>query len=279
MSPRFSFEFFPPKSVNAAFRLAATVDTLKGFGPDFMSVTCGTGGGSKELTDQTLQAIGQQSDCSVVPHMTCAGHAPLALKAQAKSYGKLGVSTALALRGDAAPGAKSASSVPDLVRVLADRGIAPIVAAYPETHPLAESATVDLDALKAKQDAGAIAAITQFFFDPSIFLRFRDRCTAHGITLELIPGILPVTDWASAERMAKMCGTAIAPDLAEGFARAGRENRAALMATAQASELCDGLHREGVDHFHIYTLNKSTVPAAICAAMGATYDTPLRKVA
>ncbi len=283
MTPRFSFEFFPPKSVNAAFRLAAAVDTLKGFGPDFMSVTCGTGGGSVDLTNDTIAAVRQQGAASVAPHITCAQGDMAALKNLAADYAKSGVTTALALRGDGpaggAPAQCTSPSVVDLVAALADANIAPIVAAYPETHPKAASAAADLDALKAKQDAGAVAAITQFFFDATTFLRFRDRARAHGITMELIPGILPVTNWAATERMADACGTSIAPDLAEGFARAARENRAALMATAHASELCDHLNRDGVDHFHIYTLNAASVPAAICAAMGASYASPLRKVA
>ncbi len=277
MTPRFSFEFFPPKSVKAAFRLASSVDTLKGFNPAFMSVTCGTGGGSNALTQQTIQAVAQQTACPVAPHITSGAATVMDLKSQVKSYAKDGITTALALRGDA--GATKSTPVTDLVRTLATNGIAPIVAAYPETHPKAASPLSDLDALKAKQDAGATAAITQFFFEADMFLRFRDRCVAHGITLDLIPGILPVTDWAATQRMAEMCGTTIAPDLAEGFARADRENRAALMATAQACEMCDTLHKAGVESFHIYTLNKASIPAAICAAMGSTYDIPLRKVA
>ena len=120
------------------------------------------------------------------------------------------------------------------------------VAAYPEVHPLAQSAQSDLDWLKRKQDAGATAAITQFFFHADFFLRFRDKAAAQGITLPIIPGILPVQNWTSVQAIARSCGTAIAPDLAEGFARAAREGRAKMMAIAQATELCDSLIQNGV---------------------------------
>ena len=122
------------------------------------------------------------------------------------------------------------------------------VAAYPEVHPLAQSTQSDLDWLKRKQDAGATAAITQFFFHAEFFLRFRDKAADQGITLPIIPGILPVQNWTATQAMARSCGTSIAPDLAEGFARAEREGRAEMMAIAQASELCDSLIQNGVEH-------------------------------
>lgn len=285
MPPNVSFEFFTPKNVRAAFQLASCVDTLKGFGPDFMSVTCGTGGGSVNLTHETTTAISQQTDAPVFAHMTCGAQTAADIDFQAHRYAETGMSKVVALRGDAPASAATSSheslyqTVADFVAALANQGLRSYVAAYPETHPKAASTIADLDVLKAKQDAGAIGAITQFFFEADTFLRFRDRCVAHGITMELMPGILPVTNWGAIKRMAAECGTHVPADLAEGFARAARENRAALMATAHAVELCDTLQSEGVDHFHIYTLNKSSACAAICAALGLPYQSALRQVA
>jgi methylenetetrahydrofolate reductase (NADPH) len=144
---------------------------------------------------------------------------------------------------------------------------------------LAQSSQSDLDWLKRKQDAGATAAITQFFFHAEFFLRFRDRAAAQGITLAIIPGILPVQNWAATQAIASRCGTSIAPDLAEGFARAEREGRAEMMAIAQASELCDSLIQNGVEHLHFYTMNKAEVVSAICTALGKAPQQSLRRVA
>ena len=142
---------------------------------------------------------------------------------------------------------------------------------------MVQTAQNDLDILKRKQDAGATAAITQFFFHPDHFLRFRDQAVAHGITTPLIPGILPVHNWKATRSMALAFGTTIEPDLAEGFARAAREGRAELMAIAQATELCKKLVRAGIDRLHFYTMNRATIVAAICTAIGKAPTQTLRQ--
>lgn len=283
MSLTVSFEVFAPKSIPASFQLARAVDELALYNPNFISVTCGTGGGANTLTEDTIRALHRQIETPVVAHMTCGAQSKSDLKKQLRDYASQGIAGIVALRGDADPDGAQADyfeTVPDFIQAAQTTNDLPCyVAAYPETHPLAPSAQTCLDALKAKQDAGATAAITQFFFEADTFLRFRDRCVAAGITLPLIPGILPVTNWAAAQRMAQQCGTAISADLAEGFARAAREDRAALMATAHSVELCDHLQRHGVDHLHFYTMNRAQPSAQICTALGLSTKPALRQVA
>ncbi len=285
MKPAISFEFFAPKSIDAAFRLSATVDALKGFSPEFISITCGTGGGSANLTDETVSAIKLQTNVPIFAHMTCGSETANDIMIRSAAYRAQGMTHVVALRGDTPANAPHETdisrfpSVSDFVGALAAQGLGAYVAAYPEIHPKAETAQQDLDVLKAKQDAGAVGAITQFFFEAETFLRFRDKCVQNGITLELVPGILPVSNWAGTAKMAAQCGASVSCDLAEGFARAHRENRSEMMAIAHGTEMCDKLVREGVDHLHFYTMNRVNAVASICAALGLTYHAPLREVA
>ncbi|MGV6839911.1 MAG: methylenetetrahydrofolate reductase [Planktomarina sp.] len=266
MRAQFSYEFFSPKTVKAAFNLSRASAALDVYGPSFTSVTCGTGNGSPGLTQETLSAVAGTMTCPLAAHVACANFTADDLKERAKGHVAKGITRAVAVRGD--NGQDALVTVPQLTTILRDAGMDVYVGAYPETHPKAASPEACLDALKAKQDAGATAAISQFFFDADIFLAFRDRAVAAGITLDLIPGILPVVNWPAAERMAAQCGTQIAPDLAEGFARAAREDRAALMATAHAAEVCEKLTAGGVDHLHFYTMNRAKPVTDILEALG-----------
>ncbi|MDC0959280.1 methylenetetrahydrofolate reductase [Planktomarina temperata] len=269
-----SFEFFSPKTVTAAFSLSRAAETLAGFAPQFSSVTC-----SKDpaQTLDTLRALRRSGLGRLQAHVTCSTQQPADLPAYLKAAQEAGAEGLIALRGDTAP---KGLDVMDLIACAKRNEMQDVfVAAYPEVHPLAQSSQSDLDWLKRKQDAGATAAITQFFFHVEFFLRFRDRAAAQGITLPIIPGILPVQNWTATQAIASRCGTSIAPDLAEGFARAEREGRAEMMAIAQASELCDSLIQNGVEHLHFYTMNKAEVVSAICTAMGKAPQQRLRRVA
>ena len=272
--PQISFEFFSPKTITAAFSLSRTAETLAGFAPQFSSVTC-----SKDpaKTLDTLKALRRAGLGRVHAHVTCATQKPADLPAYLKAAQAAGAEGLIALRGDAAP---EGLDVLDLIACAKQNTMQKIfVTAYPEVHPLAQSTKSDLDWLKRKQDAGATAAITQFFFHTDFFLRFRDKAADQGITLPIIPGILPVQNWTATQAMARSCGTSIAPDLAEGFTRAEREGRAEMMAIAQGSELCDSLLQYGAEHLHFYTMNRAEVVSAICTALGKARKQSLRRVA
>ena len=272
--PQISFEFFSPKTVTAAFSLSRTAETLAEFAPEFSSVTCAK---DPAQTLDTLRALRRSALGRLQAHITCATQKPSDLPTYLKAVQEAGAEGIVALRGDTAP---KGLEVMDLIGCAKKNAMRDIfVAAYPELHPLAQSSQSDLDWLKRKQDAGATAAITQFFFHAEFFLRFRDRAAARGITLHIIPGILPVQNWAATQAIVSTCGTSIAPDLAEGFARAEREGRAEMMAIAQASELCDSLIQNGVEHLHFYTMNKAEVVSAICTALGKAPQQSLRRVA
>ena len=278
-----SFEIFPPKSILASFALHETVAKLQSVAPEFISVTCGTGGGNPAQTFDTLSAVADTASVPLAAHIPCAGQSRSACLAQARAYADAGITKVVALRGDAEqcqttePGFSDALEFTRALTQASDHQV--YVAAYPETHPRATSDANDLDVLHQKQDAGAVAAITQFFMEAETFLRFRDKCDRKGITIPIIPGILPVSNWGGVSRMAALCGTEIAPDLATAFARAAREGRADLMALCHATEQCEILAENGVDHLHFYTLNRAQPCLDICRAMGLQPKTKLEKAA
>jgi methylenetetrahydrofolate reductase (NADPH) len=276
-----SFEFFPPKSEAMEATLWESFETLKPLGPRFVSVTYGAGGTTRERTHATVAKIAQGSAVPAAAHLTCVDASRAEIEAIARDYWEAGVRHIVALRGDPPQGpsggqacfvarpdgyANAAELVAGLKRV-ADFEIS--VGAYPEVHPQAASAEADLEALKAKLGAGASRAITQFFFEPETFLRFRDRAAAAGIDAEIVPGILPVSNFASLMKMAGPCGTAV-PDwmarLFEGLD--GHPPTRQLVAATVAAEMCRRLYGEGVRHFHFYTLNRAELSYAICHLLG-----------
>lgn len=283
--PSVSFEFFPPKSLQASFRLWDCVQTLSPLAPDFVSVTYGAGGTTRQLTHDAVDAIVKTTDLNVAAHLTCVDATRDETLAIADSYKAAGVSHIVALRGDPPKGSGGfrahadgfAGSI-DLTRALADRGFEVTVGAYPEAHPDATNTQQCIDHLKAKIDAGATRAITQFFFEADTFLRFRDACADAGITAPILPGILPIENWAGVQKFAASCGAAIPPILRDAFANATPDTED-LLATAQATELCDALLGEGVDHLHFYTLNKPELTRDVCNALGITPRTRLQHVA
>jgi methylenetetrahydrofolate reductase (NADPH) len=287
LQPRISFEFFPPQSLDASFKLFETVQALAPMGPEFVSVTYGAGGTTRKLTHDAVGTIHRNYGLNVAAHLTCVEASRSETLEIAEAYHQVGVRQIVALRGDAPNGAAKftphadgfASSV-ELVEALAKTGKFEIaVGAYPEPHPDAADATADVRWLKQKVDAGANKAITQFFFDADTFFRFRDNCVAAGIQVPIIPGILPIQSWAGTKRFAARCGTKVPAKLDEAFATAARDGREDLLALAQCTALCDRLIQGGVEDLHFYTLNRPHLTREVVRALGITPQVALEKVA
>jgi methylenetetrahydrofolate reductase (NADPH) len=272
-----SFEFFPPKTEKMGETLWESIKTLEPLGRRFVSVTYGAGGSTRERTHATVERILKETDLTPAAHLTCVGASRDEVDAIARDYWQLGVRNIVALRGDPPePGAAFAQH-PDGYRDAAElvaglKKVAPFdisVACYPEVHPEAASAAADIEHLRRKVDAGADRAITQFFFSAEAFFDFRDRVAAAGLDVEIVPGILPVTNVAQARKFAGQCGAGI-PDWLDGVFEGLDERPAArqLIAATVAAELCGQLYAGGVRHFHFYTLNRAELTYAICHLLG-----------
>jgi methylenetetrahydrofolate reductase (NADPH) len=272
-----SFEFFPPADAAMEATLWASLERLAPLAPCFVSVTYGADGSTRERTHGLVTRIQRQTQLTGAPHLTCIGASRGEILDIARGYWDEGIRHLVALRGDPPQGqgtyrphADGFAYAADLVAGL--RRVAPFdisVAAYPEVHPEAASAAADLESLKRKVDAGATRAITQFFYDIGVFLRFRDRCAAAGIDAPLVPGILPITRFPQVLRFAQRCGASIPDWLSERFE--GLEDDAEtrrLIAAAVAIEQVQELRRHGVSEFHFYTLNRAELTFAICHALG-----------
>jgi methylenetetrahydrofolate reductase (NADPH) len=272
-----SFEFFPPKSEKMEATLWESIETLRPLNPRFVSVTYGAGGTTRERTHATVARIARETDIPAAAHLTCVEATRDEIDAVADEYWAAGVRHIVALRGDPpTAGAKFQSpeggyaNAAALVEGLRKRHPFEIsVAAYPECHPDSADATADIDNLKRKLDAGATRAITQFFFEPETFFRFRDAVAAAGITAEIVPGIMPVMSFAAVSKMSAMCGTAVPPWMARLFE--GLDDHPAarqLVAATVAAELCRKLYAGGERAFHFYTLNRAELSYAICHLLG-----------
>ena len=275
--PAVSFEFFPPTDPEMELTLWNTVERLAPLAPRFVSVTYGADGSTRDRTLDVVARLRAGTPLTVAPHMTSVAASRGDVLELARTYWTNGIRHLVALRGDR-PAARreplvALDSFPrgvDLVRGLrsvADFDIS--VAAYPETHPEARSARDDLDNLKVKIDAGATRAITQFFFDNGAYLRFRDTCAASGITVPIVPGILPINRFSQIQRFARRCGARIPgwiQDRFEGLDEDAETRR--LLGTAVALEQVEHLQRHGVGEFHFYTLNRAEHTYAICHALG-----------
>jgi methylenetetrahydrofolate reductase (NADPH) len=272
-----SFEFFPPNDAVMEQTLWASIERLAPLHPRFVSVTYGADGSTRDRTHKVITRVLRETSLTGAPHLTCIGASRDEIRAIASRYWELGVRHIVALRGDPPVGTARYTPHPagyahaaDLVgglKEVADFDIS--VAAFPETHPEAQSPEQDLANLKRKLDAGATRAITQFFFDTDLYLRFRDRCTAAGITAVIVPGILPITRFPQMLRFAERCGTSIPDWLLERFE--GLDDDAEtrkMIAASVAIEQVARLRREGVDEFHFYTLNRAELTYAICHALG-----------
>lgn len=286
-APRISFEFFPPQSLDASFRLWETVQALAPMAPTFVSVTYGAGGTTRKLTHEAVATIQRNYGLNVAAHLTCVEASRAETLDIAAAYADAGIRDIVALRGDAPKGAARFTPHPEgfagsveLVEALAKTGQFNIrVGAYPELHPDSTSAQSNIEYLKRKFDAGATSALTQFFFDADTFFRFRDACVAAGITQNIIPGILPVQNWQGAKRFAARCGTSISPRLDEAFTRAARDGREDLYALAHCTQLCTQLRAGGVQDLHFYTLNRPELTRDVVRALGITPAPALEKVA
>lgn len=272
-----SFEFFPPHSAAMETTLWDSIQRLKALNPGFVSVTYGADGSTRERTHAVVERIVNETGLTAAPHLTCVGASRGEIEEIARDYWDMGVRHLVALRGDPPEGSGDYAPHPDGFAYASDlvAGLKKVadfdisVAAYPEVHPEAQSAEADLENLKRKIDAGASRAITQFFFDPELFLRFRDQAVAAGIDTDLVPGILPITRFPQLQKFATQCGASVPDWLSERFA--GLEDDAEtrqMIAASVAIEQVRALQKEGVDEFHFYTLNRAELTVAICHALG-----------
>lgn len=285
--PKISFEFFPPHTIEASFKLKDTVQILAPFSPRFVSVTYGAGGTTRQLTHQAVKALRGSTGLNVAAHLTCVNVSRKNTLQIADQFAKDGATEIVALRGDPPKGSSVFTPHRDgfqnsceLIEALAETEKFYIrVGAYPHKHPEATSSQQDILWLKQKFDAGAKEAITQFFFEADDFFRFRDSCVKAGIQAPIVPGILPIENWPSARKFAQKCGAKIPTWLNDAFTKAERDGCHDLLATAVCSELCSDLIEGGVDALHFYTLNRPELTRDICFSLGIFPAATLENVA
>jgi methylenetetrahydrofolate reductase (NADPH) len=279
--PIVSFEFFPPGDEAMAQQLWQSVQRLAPLRPNFVSVTYGADGSTRERTHEFVQRVLRETDLRVAPHLTCVGASRSEVLQIAQGYWQSGVRHLVALRGDAPaanlsldgryqPHPEGFAYASDLVSGLRQVGRFEMsVAAYPEGHPETGGIDADLENLKRKVDAGAGRAITQFFFETDVFLRYRDRCAAAGIQATIVPGILPITRFPQLLRFASRCGASVPDWLRARFDGLDDDPDTRRMIAANvAIEQVQRLRQHGVDEFHFYTLNRAELAYAICHALG-----------
>jgi methylenetetrahydrofolate reductase (NADPH) len=271
--PSVSFEFFPPRTLPASFRLWEAAKALAPLGPAWVSVTYGAGGTTRVLTREAVAALAKGFSFRVAGHLTCVEASREETLEVARGYRAAGVEDIVALRGDPPKGAHGFTPHPDgfrdsveLVGALAAEGFRVRVGAYPDVHPEASDGGADIAWLRAKVEAGAREAVTQFFFDAATFLRFRDACAAAGIAAPIVPGILPVEDWSKVRRFAESCGAEVPPEVAARYDAAGPDHD--RVAADHAAEIAERLMAEGVRHLHFYPLNKPDLTRDVCMRLG-----------
>ena len=281
-----SIEVFPPRDLVASFNLWQTIDALCALSPEFVSVTYGAGGSTRDNTTQALDVINSNYRVPVAGHLTCLGASRDVVLNVAQNYWEKGARKLVALRGDAprqgtdGPDAEGFDDPIELIAAIKQLYNYEIyVAAYPSPHPLAQSPDACVDYLKRKLDAGADAAITQFFFEAEDFLRFRDRCVAAGIDKPIIPGVLPIENWTKTKSFAQKCGVPVPQFLDETFSKTDSRDVHDLLAISVGTELCDTLLEEGVEDLHFYSLNRATLTARICEALGRVPETKALRAA
>jgi methylenetetrahydrofolate reductase (NADPH) len=275
---RVSFEFFPPKVGEAEEAFWTAVKKLEPIQPDFVSVTYGAGGTTQDRTLATLARLTSETSLKPVGHLTCVGKSKSEVDDVVRAYAKAGVNHILALRGDPPAGVgtrftahpEGYRNAADLVRGIHELGNFEIsVSAYPERHPESVSIEEDLAFMADKAENGATRALSQFFFHNAFFLRLRDRIAARGIKINLIPGILPITNFARVREFAAKCGAHIPPELERRFAGLEKDSETRNLVSAMvAAEQVHALQREGVEDFHFYTLNRSELVYPICRVLG-----------
>ena len=254
-TPSVSFEFFPPRNLDQSFKLWETANALTPLGPDFVSVTYGAGGTTRQLTHEAVTALASNYGLNVAAHLTCVDASRAETMRIVEDYAKAGVREIVALRGDPPQGAARFAPHPEgfadsveLIEAIAEHGGFTIrCGAYPEPHPESPGTAADVAWLKRKVEAGASSGITQFFFDADVYFRFRDACAAAGVSAPIIPGILPIQSWAGARKFAARCGASVPAWADEAFAKAGPG---------------------GVDRLHFYTVNRPQMTLAVCEGLG-----------
>ena len=271
---QFSYEFFPPRTPTMVHRLWRTVGQLERLDPKFFSMTYGALGSARQISIDAAIAMHKESPVPVAAHLTCANATRDETNAIAQKFHHAGIDRIVALRGDSDAEKVSANNYQDATELVeglksvADFDIS--VAAYPEIHPHAKSAAHDLQSLKDKLDAGANRAITQYFFDADCFLRFRDSAIKIGIEKPIVPGILPIHDFEKVRTFSKRCGTSLPDSYEELFEKSKHDQMAQYnLSVDLAVELCERLAREGVNQFHLYTLNQTDMCLDISLALGA----------
>lgn len=279
---RVSFEFFPPKTPEMEETLWRSINRLAPLKPQFVSVTYGAGGSTRQRTHDTVKRILDETALTPAAHLTCVGATRDEVDQVVRDYWQAGIRHIVALRGDPPEGQTRYAPHPggyayasDLVAGIRKAGDFEIsVAAYPEGHVDSPSLSADMDNLKRKIDAGASRAITQFFFDTDCFLRFLDRARAAGITIPVIPGIMPVTNFNGARRMAMMNGASVPESFAKLFEGLDNEPETRkLVAVTAAAGQCARLQAHGVEDFHFYTLNRADLTFALCHILGLRTET------
>ena len=275
-----SFEFFPPKTDQAEENLWLAIRRLEPLNPSFVSVTYGAGGSTRERTHRTVQRILEETTLRPAAHLTCVEASREEVDQVIRDYKDAGVRHIVALRGDPpgdagiggvyTPRADGYANATELTQAISRVGGFDItVGVYPEKHPESPSLDHDIEVLKAKVDAGATRAVSQFFFDMDAFLRFRDRVRAAGVTIPLVPGVMPVSNFAGLKRMCGSCGASI-PAWLEGHFEGLDDDpdTRRLLAASVAAETCARLQEEGFEDFHFYTLNRADLVYAICRVLG-----------
>ncbi|MFA3791525.1 methylenetetrahydrofolate reductase [Aliiglaciecola sp. SL4] len=267
-----SFEFFPPKTEQMEQTLWKSVERLAPLKPAYMSVTYGANSGERDRTHDVVKRIQSETGIAAVPHLTCVDAGKEELIQIAKDYWQSGIRRIVALRGDLPAGTQNTEMyAADLVALLKDVADFDIsVAAYPEKHPEAPNAQFDLLNLKRKAEAGATQAISQFFFDAEVFLRFRDRAAAAGIDLDIVPGILPVTNYQTLKRFAGFTNVHVPSWLHKMYDGLEKDDQTTrnLLGASIAMDTVKVLAKEGIRDFHFYTLNRSELSYAICHLLG-----------
>jgi methylenetetrahydrofolate reductase (NADPH) len=284
-----SFEFFPPKSEAMEARLWDTLRQLEPINPDFVSVTYGAGGSTRERTHRTVKRVLDETNLQPAAHLTCVAASRAEVDEVLTQYWDAGVRHIVALRGDPPAGVGTAfeahpdgylnaTEVTAAARRIGDFEVS--VSFYPEKHPESPSLQHDIDVLKAKVDAGATRAISQFFCEGEAYLRFRDAAAKAGITIPLLPGIMAVGNVAGYTKMANSTGTSIPDWFAKAFAGLDENPEVRdMVAASVAADLCVSLQKEGVDRFHFYTLNRAALTLATCRRLGLTIPAPEKAAA
>ena len=271
-----SFEVFPPKSASGLDGLRDTVASLRSAQPAFISVTYGAGGSDRERSFAAIETVGS-AGCEVAGHLTCVGQPRDDVDAVIGRYATLGVRRIVALRGDPPAGigadyephADGYQRTADLVAAIKQRGDFDVaVSAYPERHPQSPTTDHDLDVLAEKVAAGADRAMTQMFFDNALFLRYRDRLSARGIGIPIVPGIFPIHSFSAVARFAERCGASMPTSVSDRFAGVDGVEASQQAAVELAAEQISELVTHGVEHVHLYTLNRADLALAVCERIG-----------